>query len=538
MTRLALVESLEPRRLLASIGSVLRINFQTVDAPVPDYHRADTGSLYARRANGLTYGWADHNRINTRARTTPDDARCSTFIHMRKRFWEIAVPNGTYSVRVVAGDADYIDSDYRIQVEGQLAVSATPTEQARFAEGTVTVHVTDGRLTIANAAGGANNKLALVEIARGGNAGPVVAVTAATTSATIEQPAQIRIARTGEIDRPLDIALTAAGALSSIRSIPQSIQFAPGEQSRTIDLPLTSGFEGQADVTIALQAQWQYANCIQFSSATISAVNVSPPPEPPPPPPPPPVEPPPTTTPVGKLSWSKAANALAARTEHMTAMVGEKLYLMGGYFNNVWLSEARMDVYNPATNKWQRLADLPQRLTHAGTAHDDRYIYLAGGYTVDATGRKQVIGIVNSWRYDTVTSQWNAMPALPQRMGAGSMVLVGRTLYHMGGFEGNITRDSSKIFTLNLDNLSAGWKFHGNMPETNNHFGAAVLNGSVYVMAGQIGNDATAVFRDSAWRWDVASNLWTRLPNITSPGRSHIWGSTFAHNGRIFVIGG
>jgi N-acetylneuraminic acid mutarotase len=406
MTRRALCESLEQRRLLASIGSVLRINFQTVDAPVPDYHRADTGSLYARRANGLTYGWTDHNRINTRA----------------------------------------------------------------------------------------------------------------------------RIARSGDVDRPLDVALTTTGAVSAIPSIPQSIQFAAGEQARIIDLPLADRFEGRADVTIALQTQWQYANCIKFSSTTIDAFHQ-------PSPPPPPVEPPPTT-PTGKLSWSKAANAPAARTEHMTAMVGERLYLMGGYFNNVWLSEARMDVYNPATNNWQRLADIPQRLTHAGTAHDDRYIYLAGGYTVDATGTKQVIGVVNAWRYDTVAGHWSAMPSLPQRMGAGSMVLVGRKLYHMGGFEGHITRDSSRIFALDLDNLSAGWKFHGNMPETNNHFGAAVLNGSVYVMAGQIGNDATAVFRNSAWRWDVGSNAWTRLPNITSPGRSHIWGSTFAHNGRIFVIGG
>ena len=41
--------------------------------------------------------------------------------------WELAVPNGTYRVRVVAGDPTHIDSVYRTNVEGVLAINATPT---------------------------------------------------------------------------------------------------------------------------------------------------------------------------------------------------------------------------------------------------------------------------------------------------------------------------------------------------------------------------------------------------------------------------
>jgi hypothetical protein len=67
-------------------------------------------------------------------------------------------------VRVVAGDAIAFDSVYAIDVEGRRAVTATPTTAARWHEGTVTVRVTDGRLTIGSGAGAANNKLCFIEI--------------------------------------------------------------------------------------------------------------------------------------------------------------------------------------------------------------------------------------------------------------------------------------------------------------------------------------------------------------------------------------
>jgi hypothetical protein len=77
------------------------------------------------------------------------------------------VPNGTYSVRVVAGDAASHNSVYRFAVEGVLTVDGTPSATNRWLEGTRTVTVSDGRLTISNAPGASNNKLCFVEIAPG-----------------------------------------------------------------------------------------------------------------------------------------------------------------------------------------------------------------------------------------------------------------------------------------------------------------------------------------------------------------------------------
>jgi hypothetical protein len=72
--------------------------------------------------------------------------------------------NGTYRVRIVAGDAANVDSVFRTTAEGVLTVSGTPTSATRWLEGTSTVTVTDGRLTIRSGAGASNNKICFVEI--------------------------------------------------------------------------------------------------------------------------------------------------------------------------------------------------------------------------------------------------------------------------------------------------------------------------------------------------------------------------------------
>jgi hypothetical protein len=53
---------------------------------------------------------------------------------------------------------------YKIDAEGVLTVNGTPTSGNRWVEGTQTVQVTDGRLTITNAVGASNNKICFVEV--------------------------------------------------------------------------------------------------------------------------------------------------------------------------------------------------------------------------------------------------------------------------------------------------------------------------------------------------------------------------------------
>jgi hypothetical protein len=152
-------------------GPTIHVNFQLSLAPVPAGYLKDSGLVYGDRGNGQRYGWNADNTPQMRDRDSAQspDQRYDTLAYMQKpanpdASWEMAVPNGTYLVHAVAGDAEYFESTYRILVEGVLTVNGTSNSASRWVEGTSTVTVADGRLTIRNASGATGNKICFVDI--------------------------------------------------------------------------------------------------------------------------------------------------------------------------------------------------------------------------------------------------------------------------------------------------------------------------------------------------------------------------------------
>jgi hypothetical protein len=175
--------SKKPELLFSRTPVSARICFLPTSVLPPEGYLADNGDVYGPRRNGLVYGWSKDNTGNVRDRTashykrdknppiaTPD-RRYDFTVYMDNDekmrepvFWEMAVPDGTYSVRLVAGDSLRFDSVFGLTLEGKVALEGVPDSRNRWVEKTVTVTVTDGRLTINNAPGSSNNKLCFVEI--------------------------------------------------------------------------------------------------------------------------------------------------------------------------------------------------------------------------------------------------------------------------------------------------------------------------------------------------------------------------------------
>ncbi len=145
-----------------------RINFQPAGAPVPAGYLADTGEVYAAR-NGQSYGWLTPITDTSRDRNIDADQRYDTLVHLQKptvpdAVWELAVPNGSYQVYAVSGDPQNFDGSYHLLAEGLSVLQATPSANVRFFDGTATMTVTDGRLTIRSGSTAVNNKLCFIEV--------------------------------------------------------------------------------------------------------------------------------------------------------------------------------------------------------------------------------------------------------------------------------------------------------------------------------------------------------------------------------------
>jgi uncharacterized delta-60 repeat protein len=167
-------------------NDIARVNFQVTPSPHAFAYEPDLGLTFGTRSNGQQFGWDVDNKANARDRgfaAAPGMSMIyTTFNHMQKpvgaRKWELAVPNGLYTVKLAAGDPKQLDSVYKMNLEGQLALSGTPSGLTRWFESTVNVQVSDGRLTLSNAAGAKNNKIAFIEIraaAPGAAAGAITA---------------------------------------------------------------------------------------------------------------------------------------------------------------------------------------------------------------------------------------------------------------------------------------------------------------------------------------------------------------------------
>ncbi len=185
----------------ASTSVNLKVNFQDAATTPPAGYLADFGQAFGARSSanqgtGNTYGWVrigtstpvsiDGNGRNRNTLTPPanqPDLRLATFIHMQlpanaasgvheNAAWELAVPNGAYTVTVAVGDTGTaVDSSNWINIENQNAIAAfVPTTTDKFATATRTVTVTDGRLTLSPASG-TNTKIDYVDIASVDSAG-------------------------------------------------------------------------------------------------------------------------------------------------------------------------------------------------------------------------------------------------------------------------------------------------------------------------------------------------------------------------------
>ena len=173
--------------------ATVKVSFrpQNAKTPLPTGFSADIGAAYTAAKGGwvteATAGTVTATpldlTLNTRDRevgsVTPEQ---NTFIHMQytatgigtktNGAWEYNVPNGSYNVTVSVGDASAVfpdttppNSTHAINVEGKAALVPpfVPTAAQLFKTATVTVPVTDGKLTV-DAKTGTNTKLDYVII--------------------------------------------------------------------------------------------------------------------------------------------------------------------------------------------------------------------------------------------------------------------------------------------------------------------------------------------------------------------------------------
>ncbi len=242
--------------------------------------------------------------------------------------------------------------------------------------------------------------------------------------------------------------------------------------------------------------------------------------------------------------WTAVKNAIKPRSEAQCLLYQGELYFFNGFAPDIKIENSN-EKFNPKTNTWTKLATMPSQSngkpwapTHNGIALVGDTVWIVGGRVGDNPGP-----VTNKvWWYKISTNTWIAGPNLPKPAAGGGLGRLGRKLHYVGGLDANASCDVNYHLVYDLDNPSAGWKDLTNtspMPEPRNHFGTVVMDGKLYVIAGQNGHDGCLGGKDikPVHVYDPATDQWTKLADFPH-NESHLEPSVFALDGKIYVVGG
>jgi len=233
----------------------------------------------------------------------------------------------------------------------------------------------------------------------------------------------------------------------------------------------------------------------------------------------------PAPAPTYEGGWHTAEPLLTPLQEHAVVVLDGQAVVIGG-FEPPFNTTTRVEAYDPVSDSWSSLADLPDKVHHAQAAVVDGSVYLLGtleGLTMSA--------VAVAWVLDPGAQSWAEITPLPagfERGGGAAVALDGR-IHVVGGLRGGEAVAEHHVY----DPLDDSWQALASMDRVRDHLGAVALDGLVYAVGGRAGSIGSHT--DSVASYDPVSDAWTELaPMPTSRGGLAV----AVLDGLIYAFGG
>lgn len=206
-----------------------------------------------------------------------------------------------------------------------------------------------------------------------------------------------------------------------------------------------------------------------------------------------------TTAAVAALVWRLRASAPTARQEVASAVVGGRIWVVGGL--TAADATTKVEVYNPAADRWSAGPDLPIAVHHHAVAvfRGELVViggFLGGGSSLYSRPSDRVLAL----RDDA----WVDLPRLQRPRGAAAAAVVGDTLYVIGGRDAGLLIGPTEAFD------GASWHDRAPIPAPRDHLAAASDGRALYTAGGRFLDPGRT--SDAFERYDPAADAWVELP--------------------------
>ncbi len=191
--------------------------------------------------------------------------------------------------------------------------------------------------------------------------------------------------------------------------------------------------------------------------------------------------------------WSAGPSLPQARAEGVVATVKEKIYFIGGRVPtspeaahiNAHADSNRGEALDTRSGRWEHIADAPSARNSAAAAVIDNKIYVVGGRQMvkGTDGRQRPVNLATLEVYDPASNRWETRAPMPLAQGGLAAAAYDGKLYAFGGEQFVPT---SKVFAEAwvYDPRTDRWSALPGMPTPRHGHGAAVVGNRIFLMGG------------------------------------------------------
>jgi N-acetylneuraminic acid mutarotase len=223
----------------------------------------------------------------------------------------------------------------------------------------------------------------------------------------------------------------------------------------------------------------------------------------------------------------EGASPLPVRMHHANAAVVDDEIFVVGFLGSNFDADGRIFVYDAAADDWGERDPMPNAERRGASAVGviDGQIYVAGGIRGGA--------VADFSRYDPETEQWETLEDVPRAVDHAAFGVIDGKLVIAGGRDTDIGAHTDQVDIY--DPQTEQWSQGAPMPTSRGGVASAVADGKLYVIGGEGNPEADSRVFDQVEAYDLAADAWETLEPMPNP--RHGMGAA-AVDGRVYVPGG
>lgn len=246
---------------------------------------------------------------------------------------------------------------------------------------------------------------------------------------------------------------------------------------------------------------------------------------------------------IGTASWSPIASNTNEGIEELSGVgLNGKFYIFGGWgcfggggscsvvnFN---------EMYDPATDTWTTLAQKPTTAAAAVPAVYNGQVYFFGGFYKDPNDGPEIHSTVVE-SYNPATDEWRYVTDMPKLLMSPAVAVLDDAAYIIGGFDPDANEMSTEVMVYHFTNNTWTRDYCTASAEAARAYSFAsvtpVVDGKAYLIGGVEGTYTNSWSSDKFTLFDIAAQTWESGPVLPQPRCGHL---VVMHEETPYVIGG